>query len=327
MNLSSKYIKGVVNDMTIINEKYPDLESSSKFNGVNRFETFDISSFIKDKELAIEKVEVDEHIKLEARIVSDRTVYKDAKDAEANKDKIITLQVDNSVANDTNIVNIIGHTIKLNSLENKNAVVYSNNSLKVNIKDFTISQDKLEGYVQKSNLKTTDYKLSKLNQYKAFDSEKFLSVHEMKLLTIYPQSPTTARIVAIITNDNTQDDNNNNIGKTFSIRIEMSKVRNIPLELLFGNKSFTKDSLQGNISGMVVKNDQVLLVADEFSLNVSGKDYVIGLTNTDVNTDISSNANNHINTITSKEINTNANNDINNNTNNNIHNNGNRFKP
>lgn len=304
--------------MTIINKNYSDLESSSKLRGLCRFETFDINSFICDKHLVIEKVEVDEHINFEVRIYSDETVYNDDKDYGANKDKIITLQVDSSMSNDVNIVNIIGHTIVLKDLHNSDAVIYGNNALKVNIKRFAISPDKLSEYIPTNNLTVADYKLSKLNQYKAFDSEKFLSEHQMKILTIYAQSPTTARIIAIITDDGIEDETETNVGKTFSIRIEMNKVRDIPLELLIGNKSFHKENLKGNINGIIVKKNQVLLDADAFKIVENEKEYTIGNkdtlnnTNSYINNNMNKDMNKDVSSITNSSTNTNVNKHLNN---------------
>ncbi|EZV57640.1 hypothetical protein V074_02595 [Staphylococcus aureus 2010-60-1240-1] len=308
--------------MSIINEKFPDLESSSKLIDINRFETIDINSFISGKSLVIEKVEVDEHIKFDVRITSDNTLYKEEKDKEANLNKVLTLQVDDSVANDINIVNIIGCEIILKNLSNEDATIYGNNALKVKIKDFTISPEKIEGFKQKNNLTVADHRLSKINQYKTFDAYKFLKLHQMKILTIYAQSPTTARIIAIITDDKKRELESNK-GKTFSIKIEMPKVRDIPLELLIGNKPFSLENVKGTITGMIVKNNQVLLSADAFEYKDGNEIYSIGSLNEsnpinkDANKNLSNSSSKDINTISnnssSKELNRNTNNDVNNN--------------
>ncbi|HCX2884524.1 TPA: hypothetical protein OZI11_002766 [Staphylococcus aureus] len=308
--------------MSIINEKFPDLESSSKLIDINRFETIDINSFLSGKSLVIEKVEVDEHIKFDVRITSDNTLYKEEKDKEANLNKVLTLQVDDSVANNINIVNIIGCEIILKSLSNEDATIYGNNALKVKIKDFTISPEKIEGFKQKNNLTVADHRLSKINQYKTFDAYKFLKLHQMKILTIYAQSPTTARIIAIITDDKKKELESNK-GKTFSIKIEMPKVRDIPLELLIGNKPFSLENFKGTITGMIVKNNQILLSADAFEYKDGNEIYSIGSLNDlnpinkDANKDLSNSTNNDINTDTnkfaSKELNKTTNKDENNN--------------
>ncbi|HHR7532398.1 TPA: hypothetical protein ACS9H9_002381 [Staphylococcus aureus] len=320
--------------MSIINEKFPDLESSSKLIDINRFETIDINSFISGKSLVIEKVEVDEHIKFDVRITSDNTLYKEEKDKEANLNKVLTLQVDDSVANDINIVNIIGCEIILKNLSNEDATIYGNNALKVKIKDFTISPEKIEGFKQKNNLTVADHRLSKINQYKTFDAYKFLKLHQMKILTIYAQSPTTARIIAIITDDKKRELESNK-GKTFSIKIEMPKVRDIPLELLIGNKPFSLENVKGTITGMIVKNNQVLLSADAFEYKDGNEIYSIGSLNEsnpinkDANKNLSNSSSKDINTISnnssSKDINTISNNssskELNRTTNNDVNNN------
>ncbi|MBZ5280600.1 hypothetical protein [Staphylococcus aureus] len=295
--------------MSIINEKFPDLESSSKLIDINRFETIDINSFISGKSLVIEKVEVDEHIKFDVRITSDNTLYKEEKDKEANLNKVLTLQVDDSVANDINIVNIIGCEIILKNLSNEDATIYGNNALKVKIKDFTISPEKIEGFKQKNNLTVADHRLSKINQYKTFDAYKFLKLHQMKILTIYAQSPTTARIIAIITDDKKRELESNK-GKTFSIKIEMPKVRDIPLELLIGNKPFSLENVKGTITGMIVKNNQVLLSADAFEYKDGNENYSIGSLNE--SNPINKDANKNLSNSSSKELNRTTNNDVNN---------------
>ncbi|MDW3920850.1 hypothetical protein QI290_12610, partial [Staphylococcus saprophyticus] len=56
----------------------------------------------------------------------------------------------------------------------------------------------------------------------------------------------------------------------------MDNVRAIPLELLIGNKSFDKSNLLGHISGTIVKNNHVLLMADALKLNVDDQTLTVG---------------------------------------------------
>lgn len=80
--------------------------------------------------------------------------------------------------------------------------------------------------------------------------------------------PKVARAVILITDSiDDLDESKSNVGKTFSIKLVMDVVRDIPLELLIGNKSFDKSNLSGNISGTIVKNKHVLLMADTLKLN------------------------------------------------------------
>ena len=99
--------------MAIINSNYPDLESSSNLNDIDKFEAFDINSFLDNKRLAVEKVIVDSHIKLEARIVEDKTQYKDEDNTNSNVGKIITFVIHETTASKINIVNIIGREIEV----------------------------------------------------------------------------------------------------------------------------------------------------------------------------------------------------------------------
>lgn len=307
--------------MAIINSNYPDLESSSNLNDIDKFEAFDINSFLDNKRLAVEKVIVDSHIKLEARIVEDNTHYKDEDNTNSNVGKIITFVIHEAIASKINIVNIIGREIEVKDLSNDDAHVYGINSLRVMVKNIEIKEDKVEGFKQRAKLTKVDYRLVKMNQFKTFDYNKFLTSYDMKILTIYPQSTTTARVIVIITDDLNEDESSSNKGKTFSIKIELPKVRDIPLELLFGNKPFTIDNLHGHLSGVIVKNNQVLLNAEKLSIDVDNQTFTVGgVVHEDVNKDINKNTNNITNTDTSNtssnNINSNTNNFPNSNTNN-----------
>ncbi|MGO1989365.1 hypothetical protein [Mammaliicoccus vitulinus] len=295
--------------MTTVNRNYQDLESSSKLNDIEKFETFDINSFLEHKRLAVEKVIVDSHIKLEARIVEDNTRYKDEDNANVNVDKVITFIIHENIADQINIVNIIGREIEVKELSNDDAFLYGINSLKVMVKNINIKEDKIEGFKQRSKFTKADYRLVKMNQFKTFDYNKFLSSYDMDILTIYPQSPTTARVIIIITDDYNEDENTSNVGKTFSIKIEMPKVRDIPLALLTDNKRFTIENLYGHITGMIVKNNQVLLTADALIVESDNQTFTVGDTDpTNVNKDVSNNANVDTNTNISNYMNNNLNN-------------------
>lgn len=295
--------------MTTVNHNHQDLESSSKLNDIEKFETFDINSFLEHKRLAVEKVIVDSHIKLEARIVEDNTRYKDEDNANVNVDKVITFIIHENIANQINIVNIIGREIEVKELSNDDAFLYGINSLKVMVKNIDIKEDKIEGFKQRSKFTKADYRLVKMNQFKTFDYNKFLSSYDMDILTIYPQSPTTARVIIIITDDYNEDENISNVGKTFSIKIEMPKVRDIPLALLTDNKRFTIENLYGHITGMIVKNNQVLLTADALIVESDNQTFTVGDTDpTNVNKDVSNNANVDTNTNTINYMNNNTNN-------------------
>lgn len=301
--------------MAIINSNYPDLESSSNLNDIDKFEAFDINSFLDKKRLAVEKVIVDSHIKLEARIVEDKTQYKDEDNTNSNVGKIITFVIHETTASKINIVNIIGREIEVKDLSNDDAYVYGINSLRVMVKNIEIKEDKIEGFKQRPKLTKVDYRLVKMNQFKTFDYNKFLTSYDMKILTIYPQSTTTARVIIIITDDLNEDEASSNKGKTFSIKIELPKVRDIPLELLFGNKPFTIDNLHGHLSGVIVKNNQVLLNADMLIMNVDNQTFTIGgVEHKKVNTDTNKHTHNRINTNTHNHTNSNINKDINNST-------------
>lgn len=295
--------------MTTVNRNYQDLESSSKLNDIEKFETFDINSFLEHKRLAVEKVIVDSHIKLEARIVEDNTRYKDEDNANVNVDKVITFIIHENIADQINIVNIIGREIEVKELSNDDAFLYGINSLKVMVKNINIKEDKIEGFKQRSKFTKADYRLVKMNQFKTFDYNKFLSSYDMDILTIYPQSPTTARVIIIITDDYNEDENTSNVGKTFSIKIEMPKVRDIPLALLTDNKRFTIENLYGHITGMIVKNNQVLLTADALIVESDNQTFTVGDTDpTNVNKDVSNNSNVDTNNNTINYMNNNTNN-------------------
>ncbi|PTE82252.1 hypothetical protein BUY85_00515 [Staphylococcus equorum] len=295
--------------MTTVNRNHQDLESSSKLNDIEKFETFDINSFLEHKRLAVEKVIVDSHIKLEARIVEDNTRYKDEDNANVNVDKVITFIIHENIANQINIVNIIGREIEVKELSNDDAFLYGINSLKVMVKNIDIKEDKIEGFKQRSKFTKADYRLVKMNQFKTFDYNKFLSSYDMDILTIYPQSPTTARVIIIITDDYNEDENISNVGKTFSIKIEMPKVRDIPLALLIDNKRFTIDNLYGHITGMIVKNNQVLLTADALIVESDNQTFTVGdADESNTSKDVSINANIDTNNNISNYMNNNLNN-------------------
>lgn len=316
--------------MAIINSNYPDLESSSNLNDIDKFEAFDINSFLDNKRLAVEKVIVDSHIKLEARIVEDNTHYKDEDNTNNNVGKIITFVIHEAIASKINIVNIIGREIEVKDLSNDDAHVYGINSLRVMVKNIEIKEDKIEGFKQRAKLTKVDYRLVKMNQFKTFDYNKFLTSYDMKILTIYPQSTTTARVIVIITDDLNEDESSSNKGKTFSIKIELPKVRDIPLELLFGNKPFTIDNLHGHLSGVIVKNNQVLLNAEKLSIEVDNQTFTVGGVvhedvNKNVNNDVNKSSNNNSNSFTNNNANTDTSNNMNSNLNNNTNSNANNF--
>lgn len=316
--------------MAIINSNYPDLESSSNLNDIDKFEAFDINSFLDNKRLAVEKVIVDSHIKLEARIVEDNTHYKDEDNTNNNVGKIITFVIHEAIASKINIVNIIGREIEVKDLSNDDAHVYGINSLRVMVKNIEIKEDKIEGFKQRAKLTKVDYRLVKMNQFKTFDYNKFLTSYDMKILTIYPQSTTTARVIVIITDDLNEDESSSNKGKTFSIKIELPKVRDIPLELLFGNKPFTIDNLHGHLSGVIVKNNQVLLNAEKLSIEVDNQTFTVGGVvhedvNKNVNNYVNKSSNNNTNSFANNNDNTDTSNNMNSNLNNNTNSNANNF--
>ncbi len=275
--------------MSEIPNNLQNLEDSMKINNVELFESFDIESFLNGKILAVEKVVVDSHIKLELRIVKDRTLYNDETEEDANKNKIITAILHNDIANSVNIVDIIGNEVYINNINPDDALVYGINCLQVTVKDIEIRNQKIEGFEQRTSFTKADYRLMKMNLFKTFNSNKFISSYRLKLLTVYPQNPTTARALILITEDLTNVDSSlSNVGKTFSLKVELSNVRDIPLEFVIGNKDIDRNNILGNLSGMTVKNNQVLLTADKIQINDNGNNIIIGK-------GVSKDASNHIN--------------------------------
>ncbi|MDG6617006.1 hypothetical protein QCE34_14035 [Staphylococcus aureus] len=275
--------------MSEIPNNLQNLEDSMKINNVELFESFDIESFLNGKILAVEKVVVDSHIKLELRIVKDRTLYNDETEEDANKNKIITVILHKDIANSVNIVDIIGNEVYINNINPDDALVYGINCLQVTVKDIEIRNHKIEGFEQRTSFTKADYRLMKMNLFKTFNSNKFISSYRLKLLTVYPQNPTTARALILITEDLTNIDSSlSNVGKTFSLKVELSNVRDIPLEFVIGNKDIDRNNILGNLSGMTVKNNQVLLTADKIQINDNGNNIIIGK-------GVSKDASNHIN--------------------------------
>ncbi|HGO3175290.1 TPA: hypothetical protein ACK0X5_002670 [Staphylococcus aureus] len=275
--------------MSEIPNNLQNLEDSIKINNVELFESFDIESFLNGKILAVEKVVVDSHIKLELRIVKDRTLYNDETEEDANKNKIITAILHKDIANSVNIVDIIGNEVYINNINPDDALVYGINCLQVTVKDIEIRNHKIEGFKQRTSFTKADYRLMKMNLFKTFNSNKFISSYRLKLLTVYPQNPTTARALILITEDLTNVDSSlSNVGKTFSLKVELSNVRDIPLEFVIGNKDIDRNNILGNLSGMTVKNNQVLLTADKIQINDNGNNIIIGK-------GVSKDASNHIN--------------------------------
>lgn len=263
--------------MENLNLNNTNLESSSALNNIQWFESFDVSKFLEDKILAVEKVIVDTHIRLEIRIVEDHTSYDDNDKNLSNKDKIITFIIDDSIAEYINIVNIIGKQVTVGSFKNAAASIYGVNALKVVVDDIDISDHKIPDFKQLPKINKVDYKLVKTNSFKSFDHDKFLNFYKMKILTIYPQMPKVARAVILITDSvDDLDESKSNVGKTFSIKLDMEAVRDIPLALLIGNKPFDKSNLFGHISGTIVKNNHVLLMADTLKLNVDDQTFTVG---------------------------------------------------
>lgn len=275
--------------MSEIPNNLQNLEDSMKINNVELFESFYIESFLNGKILAVEKVVVDSHIKLELRIVKDRTLYNDETEEDANKNKIITAILHKDIANSVNIVDIIGNEVYINNINPDDALVYGINCLQVTVKDIEIRNHKIEGFEQRTSFTKADYRLMKMNLFKTFNSNKFISSYRLKLLTVYPQNPTTARALILITEDLTNVDSSlSNVGKTFSLKVELSNVRDIPLEFVIGNKDIDRNNILGNLSGMTVKNNQVLLTADKIQINDNGNNIIIGK-------GVSKDASNHIN--------------------------------
>lgn len=280
--------------MSIVPNTLQNLEDSTKMNNVELFESFDIESFLSGKTLAVEKVVVDSHIKLELKIVKDQTLYNDESDLDVNKDKIITAILHKDIASSVNIVDIIGNEVDIKNINPDDARVYGINCLQITVKDIDIKNHKIEGFKQRKSFTKADYKLMKMNLFKTFNSNKFINSYRLKLLTIYPQNPTTARAIILITDDLTNVDNSlSNVGKTFSLKVELSNVRDIPLEFIIGNKDIDRDNILGSLSGMTVKNNQVLLTADRIQISDNGKNIVIGKdVSSHINNTVSTNVNN-----------------------------------
>lgn len=281
--------------MSIVPNTLQNLEDSTKMNNVELFESFDVKSFLSGKTLAVEKVVVDSHIKLELKIVKDQTLYNDESEVDVNKDKIITAILHKDIASSVNIVDIIGNEVDIKNINPDDARVYGINCLQITVKDIDIKNHKIEGFKQRKSFTKADYKLMKMNLFKTFNSNKFINSYRLKLLTIYPQNPTTARAIILITDDLTNVDSSlSNVGKTFSLKVELSNVRDIPLEFIIGNKDIDRDNILGSLSGMTVKNNQVLLTADRIQVNDSGKNIVIGK---DVSSHINNTVSNNVNNI------------------------------
>lgn len=277
--------------MSNIPNNLTTLENSINLNNVELFESFDIKSFLNGKRLAVEKIFVDSHIKLELRIIEDNTIYSETDEideVDANKDKVITTILHEDIANKINIVDIIGNEVIINNINPDDVLVYGINCLQLTVKDIVIKDYKIEGFKQRNNITKVDYRLMKMNRFKTFNTQKFLSSYDMRLLTVYPQNPTTARAIILITNDLINSEFSN-VGKTFSIKVNLAAVRDIPLEFLIGNKTITFNDISGNLTGMTVKNNQVLLTADNLQITVNGQKVILGI---DTNNKISNNYHN-----------------------------------
>ncbi|PWZ94296.1 hypothetical protein DD865_12630, partial [Staphylococcus pseudintermedius] len=225
--------------MSNIPNNLTTLENSINLNNVELFESFDIKSFLNGKRLAVEKIFVDSHIKLELRIIEDNTIYSETDEideVDANKDKVITTILHEDIANKINIVDIIGNEVIINNINPDDVLVYGINCLQLTVKDIVIKDYKIEGFKQRNNITKVDYRLMKMNRFKTFNTQKFLSSYDMRLLTVYPQNPTTARAIILITNDLINSEFSN-VGKTFSIKVNLAAVSDIPLEFLIGNKT------------------------------------------------------------------------------------------
>ncbi|WP_267239591.1 hypothetical protein, partial [Staphylococcus aureus] len=308
-------------NMTNILNSLENLEESTKLCDVEEFETFDIEGFLKDKRLAVEKVLVDSHVKLEVRIFKDNTFYSESSDSNVNKDKIITVILNDAIVNKVNIVNIIGNEVELKNVKYDDILIYGINCLQITTKDIDIKEHKFEGFRQRESFTKVDHRLMKMNHFKVFNAHKFLSSYEMKLLTVYPQNPTTARALILITDDLSDSNNQSNVGKTFSIKINLSSVRDIPLDFLIGNTPISIDNVKGNLSGMTVKNNQVLLTADMLQISKDGKNIYVGSNvNNNVNKDVNNNVNKDVNNNVNKDVNNNVNKDVNNNVNKDVNN-------
>ncbi|KIR10386.1 hypothetical protein TP70_02040 [Staphylococcus microti] len=281
--------------------KSSNLEASIKLNNVELFETFDINAFLKDKRLVVEKVLVDSHIKLELRIIEDHTKYNENTDIDVNKNKVITAILHDDIVNKVNILDIIGNEVSLNHINSEDVLVYGINCLQVTVRDIDVKNQKVDNFKPKDKFTKAEYRLMKMNYFKIFDAQKFLSSYNMKLLTVYPQNPITARAIILITDDFTNCALSN-IGKTFDLKVPLTNVREIPLEFVRGNKDITIDNILGSLSGMTVKNNQVLLTADTLQLTENGQKIVVGKeTSSKVNDKQHDNSNN----ITSNSLNNN----------------------
>lgn len=272
-------------DLSYIKNK--SLDETLSLNNIEKFQDFDTELFLKDKILAIEKVIVDTHIKILVRIIEDNTIYEYNPKNLNNTDKIITLIIDENIAEYINIVNVIGKKVEVKEISNNSSNITDINSLSVKVNDIDIKDESIENFRQKNKINKNDYKLVKTTQFKKFNYNNFLNHYKMNILTIYPQSPKVARIIILITDSHYQEsESESNIGKTFSIKIEMDKKRNIPLHLLIGNKEFKKENLIGKVSGTIVKNNQVLLFAETLKINHDNNTYIINNNKVDINKDI-----------------------------------------
>lgn len=265
--------------MEDLNIKNEYLEKSLALNHIENFERFDAKRFLEDKILAVEKVLVDQHIKLEIRIVEDNTVYEDNDKQLSNKDKLITFVIDDSIAEYINIVNIIGKQVTVGNLENAKATIYGVNALNVVIDDIDILDTVIPNFNPRAKLNKTDYRLVKTNSFKSFDIEKFLTTYEMQLLTLYPQAPKVARAIILLT-DVHQDSETyrHNIGKTISLKVELEDVRAIPLELVTGRLPFGRANIIGDFTATVVKNNHVLVMADQLQFHADDHTLTVGRT-------------------------------------------------
>ncbi|MDK6390064.1 hypothetical protein, partial [Staphylococcus lugdunensis] len=77
-----------------------------------------------------------------------------------------------------NLINIIGRGIEFDGVTNDDARVYGVNSLQVVVKNLNIKENKIEGFEPLSSITKADRRLSKMNEFKTFDYEKFLRVHD-----------------------------------------------------------------------------------------------------------------------------------------------------
>ncbi|MZP64387.1 hypothetical protein GT368_14410, partial [Staphylococcus pseudintermedius] len=141
--------------MSNIPNNLTTLENSINLNNVELFESFDIKSFLNGKRLAVEKIFVDSHIKLELRIIEDNTIYSETDEideVDANKDKVITTILHEDIANKINIVDIIGNEVIINNINPDDVLVYGINCLQLTVKDIVIKDYKIEGFKQRNNI-------------------------------------------------------------------------------------------------------------------------------------------------------------------------------